>query len=100
MRFREGFVGAARRIEQARQLRLVEHAVQPDPALAGSNGQQIAGVAQLGEQFAHAGEQLDALVVEQIVVAVALGEPRIVGRIEGRSRNLQCIAQAEADHVA
>jgi S-adenosylmethionine:diacylglycerol 3-amino-3-carboxypropyl transferase len=88
------------RVEQARQLRLVEHAVQAHAPLAGRDREQVAHVAQFREQFAHAGKQLDALVVQQVVVAVAFGEPRIVGRIEARRGDLQRIAQAEADHVA
>lgn len=100
MRLRECLVRAARGVEEARELRLIERAIQPDAPLARRDGQQVARVAQLFQHLAHAAEELGSLILDQIVKPVALGEPRIIGGIDARRGHGQRVAQAEPDHVA
>ncbi len=57
MRLGEGFVGATRAVERAREPHFVERAIQADAALAGRDREEITLLAQFLQQLAHAGEQ-------------------------------------------
>ncbi len=99
MRLREGFVGTAGGVEHRQQFSLVQGAIQPDPALAGGDRQEISLLRQIRQHFTYAVKQGEVLVLRQIVIAITLYHSRILARLQARHRQLHRFRQTKPDHM-
>src|SRR5271168_2545097 len=79
---------------------LLQRAGQADSRLAGCNREQEPARVEFIEHLARAGKQWNVRIARQIVVAVALGEARIVGSRQARCNMAQSVGEPEPDDKA